>query len=91
MTDDAGVERAALEPWITLRVCGNIHPIEVEWHCQCRKDPNHEGKHRCYGCGFEWELGDPHSRPPNEDAATAADVATAESMYRPNGQWRHRD
>lgn len=71
-----------------IRICGSIHPIEVEWHCQCRKDLSHEGTHRCYGCGFEWDQGDLHSRMPGEEAAIAADVATAESMYRPNGQWR---
>lgn len=76
-------------PHVTRTVCGSIHPVEVEWHCECRKDPEHEGNHRCYGCGFEWEQGDIHSRMPSEDETAAADLAVAESMYRPNGQWRN--
>ena len=46
-------------------LCGSVHPIEVEWHCECKQEANHEGPHRCYGCGFEWAWGDIHSRMPS--------------------------
>jgi hypothetical protein len=57
-----------------VTICGSFHPVELEWHCQCRKDPHHPGNHCCYGCGFEWEQGDPHSRMPDETDQTLLDV-----------------
>lgn len=55
-------------------VCGSIHPVELEWHCECKLSAHHPGKHKCHGCGFEWAQGDPHSRMPNETEQTLLDV-----------------
>ena len=52
------------------QVCGSIQPVELEWHCLCKLTPHHSGRHRCHGCGFEWDQGDPHSRMPNETEDT---------------------
>lgn len=57
---------------MNIPICGSVHPKELAWHCQCRKDPGHEDRHRCYGCGFEWAQGDTSSLMPDEiDAARA--------------------
>ena len=54
--------------------CGSIHPSRLEWHCECKKSPHHPGRHQCYGCGFEWDQGDPHSRMPNETDESLQDL-----------------
>ena len=54
--------------------CGSIHPNRLEWHCECKKSPHHPGRHQCYGCGFEWDQGDPHSRMPNETDESLQDL-----------------
>ena len=59
---------------MTDSICGSIHPVELEWHCECKKPPRHPGQHECHGCGFRWNQGDPHSRMPNETEQTLLDV-----------------
>jgi hypothetical protein len=42
-------------------ICNDQHPASLEWRCTCKLQINHTEKHRCYGCGFEWEYTDPQS------------------------------
>jgi hypothetical protein len=67
MTTDPGPEGRGAE-------CGSIHPKELGWHCECKERRHHPGNHRCYGCGFEWEQGNPHSRMPDETDDTIFDL-----------------
>ena len=59
---------------MTEPICGSIHPKVLELHCKCKKPPHHPGRHECYGCGFGWDQGDPHSRMPNETDETLFDL-----------------
>ena len=41
-------------------LCGDICPVDrsIE-HCTCGHESGHAGKHKCYGCPFEWESPNP--------------------------------